>query len=67
MKVQVSFTVDVDYVDEDAKLSEAEILEAVKEAVFNALSKAETEGHVHQHEDKVAILMDSEVVVSSPE
>lgn len=67
MKIQVTFTVDVDWCDEDlgpvvkgdplANRIEA----AVAEAVTHAIRHGEGEGHVHNMESIISILMDSDV------
>jgi anti-sigma regulatory factor (Ser/Thr protein kinase) len=68
MKLQVRFTVDVDWCDEDlgpVKKGDplADRIEAsVAEAITNAIAYAQGEGHKHDMEDKISILADSEVV-----
>ena len=67
MKVQVNFTVDVDWCDEDLGPVRrgdplADRIEAsVAEAITNALAHAQGEGHVHDMQAVISILADSSV------
>ena len=62
MKVQVTFTVDVDSVDDEPLPPVKEIEAAVAEAVENVMQYAQGEGHVHPLQDRISILVDSDVV-----
>ena len=61
MKVQITFTADVDSVEGDPLPPVKEIEAAVAEAVQNAMQYAQGEGHVHSLRTRISILMDSEV------
>ena len=62
MKVQVTFTVDVDSC-EGRPLPENRLVEqAVAQAVANAIGYAEGEGHVHELSGEISILMDGGIV-----
>jgi DNA ligase-1 len=62
MKIQVTFTVDVDPVDDCQPLPSAEQIEAaVAEAVVNAMQYTQDGGHCHSLQERISILMDSEV------
>lgn len=69
MKLQVRFTVDIDWVDgklrdklPDAELS-GRIESAVGEAVASALWDANVKGFDHEMNNEIKILADSEILV----
>ncbi len=68
MKLQVTFTVDVDWCDADLapKTNDDRVKkcveDSVSEAIANAIRFAEGQGHIHLMENTIAILCDSPVV-----
>ena len=69
MKLQVTFTVDIDSIEDDGisltrldDQSKQCVEEAVAEAITNAIRYAEGNGHVHSMDEQIAILCDSTVV-----
>jgi hypothetical protein len=58
MKVQVLLTLDVEDCEEDGATSPADKKRAAAEAIHNAVKHAQADGHTHELEDELSIMLD---------